>query len=137
MFGDPASKYFPQKTQGKPYKRTSKKGKINSMGFGAKDNYVYGSIDGMRHPDRILDFPQKWRRQDQKHSTQKPVELIEYLLKSYSEENDIVLDFTAGSFTLAEACINTNRNYIVIEKDKTEFKKGSDRINLHKKLANF
>lgn len=70
------------------------------------------------------------------HATQKPVALIEYLIRTYSNENEIVLDSTAGSFTLAEACLNTNRNYIVIEKDTDEFKKGSERIKKHKqKLA--
>ena len=70
------------------------------------------------------------------HLTQKPVALIEYLIRTYSNENDIVIDSTAGSFTLAEACINTKRNYIVIEKDENEFKKGSNRIKKHKqKLA--
>lgn len=52
------------------------------------------------------------------HPTQKPVALMEDLIKTYTNEWELVLDFTAGSWTTAIACINTNRNYICIEKDK-------------------
>jgi len=51
------------------------------------------------------------------HPTQKPVALFEYLIKTYTNENDIVLDNCAGSGTTAIACLNTNRNYILIEKE--------------------
>ena len=63
------------------------------------------------------------------HPTQKPVQLLEWLVKSYSKENDIILDFTAGSMSLAEACINTNRKFICIEKDKHYYEIGINRIN--------
>jgi len=52
------------------------------------------------------------------HPTQKPVELFEYLIKTYTNENDLVLDNTAGSGTTAIACLNTNRQFIVMEKEK-------------------
>ena len=55
------------------------------------------------------------------HPTQKPLELFEYLVKTYSNEGDIVLDCCAGSGTTAIACINTNRNYICIEKEQKYF----------------
>lgn len=62
------------------------------------------------------------------HPTQKPVELMEYLIKTYTQENETVLDFTAGSMSTAIACINTNRKGIMIEKDEHYFKVGSDRV---------
>ena len=65
-----------------------------------------------RHPTTIVKFnnPKK-----SLHRTQKPVELCEWLIKSYSNENDLVLDFTMGSGTTGEACKNTNRKFIGIE----------------------
>ena len=62
------------------------------------------------------------------HPTQKPVALLEYLIKTYTQENETVLDFTAGSMSTAIACINTNRNGIMIEKDEHYFKVGSERV---------
>ena len=62
------------------------------------------------------------------HPTQKPVALIEYLIKTYTNEWDTVLDFTMGSGTTAIACINTNRNYIGFELDKWYFDIANERI---------
>ena len=66
--------------------------------------------------------------QSKLHPTQKPVALLEYLIKTYTQEGETVLDFTAGSMSTAIACINTNRNGIMIEKDDHYFKVGSDRV---------
>jgi len=62
------------------------------------------------------------------HPTQKPVALMEYLIKTYTNEGDIVLDFTAGSFTTGVACVNIGRKFIGIEKDKNYFNIGTKRI---------
>jgi len=62
------------------------------------------------------------------HPTQKPVALFEYLIRTYTNEGDTVLDNCAGSFTTAIACINTNREYICIEKDEKYFEVGKNRI---------
>lgn len=62
------------------------------------------------------------------HPTQKPVELFEYLIKTYTNEGDLVLDCCAGSGTTAIACLNTNRNYICIEKEQKYFDIMNDRI---------
>jgi site-specific DNA-methyltransferase (adenine-specific) len=67
------------------------------------------------YPNNIIEIKQE---KGKVHPTQKPVALLEYLIKTYTNENDLVLDFTAGSGTTAVACINTNRQYIVIEKEK-------------------
>jgi site-specific DNA-methyltransferase (adenine-specific) len=76
-----------------------------------------------------LDFPQKWRRQDQVHPTQKPVELMEFLVKSYCPENGVVLDNCMGSGSTGIACVNTNRKFIGMELDEKYFKIAEDRIS--------
>lgn len=63
------------------------------------------------------------------HPTQKPVALIEYLIKTYTNENETVLDFTMGSGTTGVACVNTNRNFIGIEMDDKYFEIAKNRIN--------
>ena len=62
------------------------------------------------------------------HPTQKPVALLEYLIKTYTQEGEIVLDFTAGSFSTGVACINTNRKFIGIEMDEKYFNIGVSRV---------
>ncbi len=62
------------------------------------------------------------------HPTQKPLALMEWLVKSYTKEGDTVLDFTAGSFTTGVACKNLNRNFIGIELDENYFNIGNQRI---------
>ena len=63
------------------------------------------------------------------HPTQKPIPLFENLIKTYTNEGDLVLDNCAGSGTTAIACLETNRKYIVIEKEEEYYKKGLKRIN--------
>lgn len=62
------------------------------------------------------------------HPTQKPVALLEYLIKTYTKENETVLDFTMGSGSTGVACVNTNRNFIGIEKDDKYFEIAKNRI---------
>ncbi|AJE13310.1 adenine specific DNA methyltransferase [Clostridium botulinum] len=80
-----------------------------------------------RYPTTIIDIPYNTI----KIKDQKLVELYEYLIKTYTNEGGTVLDFTAGSCVLAEACINTNRNYICIEKEKKHCNEAKERIKLH------
>jgi site-specific DNA-methyltransferase (adenine-specific) len=68
------------------------------------------------------------------HPTQKPISLFEYLIKTYTNEGDLVLDNCAGSGTTAIACLNTNRNYILMEQDKQYFDLINKRINESKNL---
>ena len=121
--------YYPQMQEGKPYKRKFTEHKTNNHGFGIKG--VEHINEGTRHPSTVLDFPQQWRRQDQIHPTQKPVELLEHLIKSHTNENETVLDFTAGSFSAAIACLNTDRNFIGVELDGSYFDIGVNRIKEH------
>ena len=121
--------YNPQMLEGKPYKRKWTPNKTNNMKYGIKG--VETDNKGTRHPDCILEFQQKWRRQDQVHPTQKPVALMEYLIKTYTNENELVLDFTMGSGSTGVACVNTNRNFIGIELDETYFNIAKERIEKH------
>jgi site-specific DNA-methyltransferase (adenine-specific) len=68
------------------------------------------------------------------HPTQKPVALFEYLIKTYTNENDLVLDNCSGSGTTAVACMNTNRRFICIERDETYHKKSLERLANHEPL---
>lgn len=126
VFGEPASYYEPQMSKGTPYKRKYTFNKVNNFGYGIKG--VNTDNKGTRHPITVLDFPQKWRRQDQIHPTQKPVELIEFLVKSYCPEGGLVLDNCMGSGTTAVACINTNRNFLGFEIEYEYFKVANNRI---------
>lgn len=83
--------------------------------------------DGWRHPQSILPFNSVWHKG--MHPTEKPVELYEWLIKSYSNENDVILDSCCGSGTCAEACIHTNRNYICFEKEKEYYDMTLERIS--------
>jgi len=119
--------YNPQMLIGKPYKRKWTPNKVNNMKYGIKGVKV--DNNGTRHPDCILDFPQQWRRQDQIHPTQKPVPLMEYLIKTYTNEGETVLDFTMGSGTTGVACKRLNRNFIGIELDEKYFNISKQRIS--------
>ena len=77
------------------------------------------------YPKRTIKFNQDLQTV---HPTQKPVALMEYLAKTYSNEGDYVLDFCVGSGTAGVACVNTNRKFIGIEKDEGYFKIAQDRI---------
>lgn len=69
------------------------------------------------------------------HPTQKPIDLLEYLIKTYTKENEVVLDNCAGVMSTAIACINTNRKYIMIEKDRHYYDIGIKRLLEHKNKA--
>lgn len=96
------------------------------------DNYgeqksFYQIDSGLRYPKRIQYFNNN-DTQNQFHPTQKPVELCEYMIKTYTNENDIVLDNCMGSGSTGVACINTNRKFIGIELDNTYYDIAKKRI---------
>jgi site-specific DNA-methyltransferase (adenine-specific) len=105
-----AMKYNPQKTEGRPYSQMS--GKMSENWKGGLKNIVTDNPTGLRHPKTIKKFV---RDKSGLHPTQKPVALFEYLIKTYTNEGDLVLDNCMGSGTTAVACINTKRNFIGIE----------------------
>ena len=109
------SKYFPQMVTGKPHirgpfgKRT--KGATEVYGKFSDDDRTYESDE--YYPDNILSFCAEMKSV---HPTQKPVSLFEYLIKTYTNEGDLVLDNCAGSGTTGVAAQNLKRNFILIEK---------------------
>lgn len=84
-------------------------------------------MDGLKYPKNIITI--KREHLNTIHPTQKPVELFEYLIKTYTNEDDLVLDNCAGSFTTAIASNNLKRNWICIEKEKKYCESGLKRIH--------
>ena len=92
---------------------------------------VCDDLSGQKFPRNIIDI-KKHSSQCGMHPTQKPEKLMEYLIKTYTNENELVLDFTSGSFTTAIACLNTKRSFIGIELDDKYFNIGVDRVKNHR-----
>ena len=123
--------YNPQFSEGKPYSIISGNQKSNSAvvrgGKGGRDD-VGGyktESDGKRYPKNLIKFN---RDKDKLHPTQKPVSLCEYLIQTYTNEGDVVLDNCMGSGTTGIACLNTNRKFIGMELDDTYFEIAKKRI---------
>ena len=92
-----------------------------------KKNSNYNKTYEYKNPTTLLEFDKV--RKGSLHPTQKPVELLEYLIKTYTNENETVLDNCMGSGSTGVACINTNRNFIGIELDEKYFEIATNRIN--------
>ena len=111
------------------------RGKMMSKGGGGGTSSNYGVAKPVRttndlyYPRSILKYKAPHNMQGKVHPTQKPVALMEYLIKTYTNEGETVLDNCAGSFTTAVACDNTNRNWICIEKEEEYCDIGFTRIN--------
>lgn len=86
--------------------------------------------DGTRYPTQVLRFNRDNPR-TRLHPTQKPVELLEYLIKTYTDEEETVLDNCMGSGSTGVACLNTNRNFIGMELDEHYFQIAKERIEQH------
>jgi len=93
---------------------------------GEKKDYVHEGNGGFFYPKTILEYSNV--QTPNLHPTQKPVALFEYLIKTYTNEGETVLDNCAGSGTTAIACLNTNRNYILMEKEQKYFEMIENRI---------
>ena len=119
-------KYFAQKTEGKPY--CQKSGRMSENWRGRLGTVVTDNKDGKRHPKTIQKFV---RDKGGLHPTQKPVALMEYFIKTYSVERDVVLDCCMGSGSTAIAAINTKRHYIGFELDEHYYNVAVNRINEH------
>lgn len=99
---------------------------------------VYGKFSGATFNEKCKNSV--WRYpivHDQKHPTQKPLRLFEYLIRTSTNPGDVVLDPCLGSGTTAIACINSGRHYIGIEKDQSFFEVAQRRINAHGKISKF
>lgn len=116
--------YNPQFSKGEPYKIKRKIQTSSTYDYQKENEKVN---DGYRYPNDIIKISNP--RIKNGHPTQKPVSLFEYLIKTYSNEGETILDNCAGSFTTAVACDNTNRNWICIEKEEKYCNIGLTRIN--------
>lgn len=116
--------------------KSVKKGKVRSHRSGSLTSFYTGGTpytyktsqddDGFRFPKQVIEMNKL--HGGKVHPTQKPVELMEYLVKTYTNEGDIVLDFTMGSGTTGVACRNLNREFIGIELNEDYFHIAEDRI---------
>ena len=114
--------YNPQMRTGfKPYK--CKQGR-HSTNYGAYEQGHITESNGERYPIDIIEF----KKDSGLHPTQKPVALLEYLIKTYTNEEETVLDNCMGSGSTGVACIKTNRKFIGIEKDEKYFEIAKERI---------
>ena len=131
VFAKKQTEYYPIKWRGKPnHKQGLLKNDQQSEVYG-KIKRTKDNLSGMKYPRSIIEIS-KHSSQGGLHPTQKPVALFEYLVKTYTNEGDVVLDNCMGSGTTAIACLNTNRNYIGFELDKNYFDIANERIKLLK-----
>lgn len=114
--------YYPQMGKGNPYIRIR----------GSRDKKTYGDFgenttisNGTRYPRDVFVFKHP---KDKVHPTAKPVELLEYLIKTYTLEGETVLDFTMGAGSTGIAAMNTGRKFIGVEMDKKYFDIAENRI---------
>jgi len=107
--------YNPQKTKGAKNHISGKRGGKHFNQITQSESIYPNNVDDMKYPKTIQKFSN-----DNKavHPTQKPVALMEYLIKTYTNKQELVLDFTIGSGTTAVAAIQTHRNFIGIEKEQ-------------------
>jgi site-specific DNA-methyltransferase (adenine-specific) len=124
--------YNPQKrTRTTEIKSGNKKNSLTSVYGKQKENYLDRQSDLISPDTLIKNIKCVHNSSGKVHSNQKPVELMEYLIKTYTNEGDTVLDFCMGSGTTGIACLNTGRNFIGIEKDKAIFDIAQERISNH------
>jgi len=119
VFGQGRCTYNPQMTTGKPYSRKSSKpegyvGRKNDHGYGLKPRTEFHN-DGTRYPKSIIDISRDFSAQQQVHAAQKPVPLLRWLVETYSNPGDVVLDNAMGSGTTGVACAMTGRDFIGID----------------------
>lgn len=123
--------YNPQKTTGHKPVNTFTKHTTDGETVGRTKLGISGGGQTDRYPTNIIEIPvmnNDGSHGDKVHPTQKPVALMEYLIKTYSNEGDVVLDFCAGSGTTGVAAKNLNRDFIGIEMDEGYFKIAQERI---------
>ena len=130
VFGKGKIPYYPIMRKGKP--RIDSVSIVNNgKAFGGKDvERGYDNNEGLYYPKSVLHISNA-NQNGKFHPTQKPVALFEYLIKTYTNKNETVLDNCMGSGTTAIACMNTERNYIGFELDKTYYEKSLERIKNH------
>lgn len=131
VFSERQPTYNPQKTSGEPYKGCG--GASKNDNYGGFAAVREGSADGSRYPRSVLQFRHETKPL---HPTAKPVALMEYLIRTYTNEGDVVLDSCMGSGATGVACANAGRRFIGIERDPSYFEIARSRIEqAHKAKA--
>ena len=120
--------YYPQMFKGKLRKKLTSSPKISEINGGDGVRRAKETFNDSYYPVSIQEFSIAGLRTGRLHPTQKPVDLLEYLIKTYTNEGETVLDNCIGSGTTAVACINTNRNYIGFELSEEYCKIAEERI---------
>ena len=126
VFYNKQPQYNPQMTEGKPYDKGVRKNQLT--GSYGDFNPVHVKSEGMRYPTDVVFFKTAESEGKVYHPTQKPVKLLEYLIKTYTNEGETVLDNCMGSGSTGVACLKTNRNFIGIEKDDKYFNIAVERL---------
>ena len=132
IFSKKTHKYYPIKEPRSEGGKARAKYKIKASNTGKREVLNGMTATDLGYINKDLRNPssvQKFNTEVGKHPTQKPIALMEYLIKTYTNENETVLDFTMGSGTTGVACVNTNRNFIGIEQDDNYFNIAKERIN--------
>ena len=128
VFYEKLPTYNPQKTAGHKRKVSKAEHKINcakTTNYGEHGLTTYDSTE--RYPRSVQVFKTD-KQKESLHPTQKPVALLEYLIKTYTNEGGLVLDFTMGSGSTGVACLNTNRKFVGIELEKEYFDIATNRL---------
>ena len=122
--------YYPQKTIGKPFKGAGRslKGSQTELVNNVPNPTFRNDNKGDRFP-RTVQYFVTAESEGCYHTTQKPNKLLEYLIKTYTNEGDLILDSCAGSGSLGVAAINCNRRFIMIEKDENYYKIAQERLD--------
>ena len=126
VFYNKQPQYNPQMTKGKPYDKGVRKDRLT--GSYGNFNPIHVKSEGMRYPTDVVHFKTAETEGKTYHPTQKPVALLEYLIKTYTIENMLVLDNCMGSGSTGVACANTKRDFIGIELDENYFNIAKERI---------
>lgn len=135
VFGKNKVNYLPIKEERKGSGKSRVAYAFNGSNTGKRETTGGFTDNRVNHRESELRFPssvQKFNTEVGFHPTQKPVALMEYLIKTYTNENETVLDFTMGSGTTGVACVNLNREFIGIEMDEGYFNIAKDRIEKNK-----
>ena len=119
------TKYNPQMTEGKMRRKGGHPSKYEEQ---AISKGTKPKINNLYYPKAILEFSKANNKESGLHPTQKPIALLEYLIKTYTNEGEIVLDNCMGSGSTGVACANTNRDFIGIELDENYFNTAKERI---------
>ena len=128
VFYEHLPKYIPQKTSGHKPANSYTKHQEDGSNYGKTRVGISGGGQTDRYPRSIQVFKTD-KQKVSLHPTQKPVALLEYLIKTYTNENETVLDFTMGSGSTGVACLNTNRRFIGVEMNDKYFNIAVERIN--------